>query len=100
MLFQPVQYQAGNEHRLLLLGNVAAVRYFNQSCIRQLFLKTGAMLGRNVTRGMFLTSGTFDEATRQYAANLPNLTIELIDGAELQQTLHAILCGPLRKWWE
>jgi hypothetical protein len=59
----------------------------------------GAMIGRRVTRGVLITSGTFDDGCRSYVAGLPDLSIDLIDGAELQETLQAITSGPLRKWW-
>jgi hypothetical protein len=59
----------------------------------------GAMIGRRVTRGVLMTSGTFDDGCRSYVAGLSDLSIDLIDGAELQETLHAITSGSLRKWW-
>jgi hypothetical protein len=59
----------------------------------------GAMIGRRVTRGALITSGTFDDGCRSYVAGLPDLSIDLIDGSELQETLQAITSGPLRKWW-
>jgi hypothetical protein len=60
----------------------------------------GAMIGRRVKRGVLMTSGTFDDGCRSYVAGLTDLSIDLIDGAELQETLHAITSGPLRKWWQ
>jgi hypothetical protein len=60
----------------------------------------GAMIGRRVTRGVLITSGTFDDGCRSYVAGLPDLSIDLIDGAELQETLQAITSGPLRRWWQ
>jgi hypothetical protein len=59
----------------------------------------GAMIGRRVKRGVLMTSGTFDDGCRSYIAGLSDLSIDLIDGAELQETLHAITSGSLRKWW-
>jgi hypothetical protein len=60
----------------------------------------GAMIGRRVTRGVLITSGAFGDGCRSYVAGLPDLSIDLIDGAELQETLQAITSGPLRKWWQ
>jgi hypothetical protein len=60
----------------------------------------GALIGRRVTRGVLMTSGTFDDGCRSYVAGLSDLSIDLIDGAELQETLHAITSGSLRKWWQ
>jgi hypothetical protein len=59
----------------------------------------GAMAGRGARHGMILTTGGFTDGSREYAAGLDHIRLELVDRDDLVATIDAILRGPLRKWW-
>ncbi len=43
----------------------------------------GSLIGRQASKGVFITTGTFTEDARSYVQNLPNMRLVLIDGQRL-----------------
>lgn len=43
----------------------------------------GSLMGMGATKGVFITTSYFSDYARQYAANVPNLRVILIDGKQL-----------------
>ena len=48
---------------------------------------SGAMAGQKATKGLFITTGNFSKGAKDYAANLPNQKIILIDGKQLAELM-------------
>ena len=47
----------------------------------------GALMGKKARKGILITTSTFSQQARSYAANIDNLKIILIDGEQLAQLM-------------